>query len=568
MKIYKIFILLTLFIWANTAQSQNFKGLPENASAKVKKWAVVFDFDTDSCYPAPAVSNNGKKNGGLKTTGDRTGGCRDGGAQILNANTYCRTAKVKYNGVTYEVIMYALYFEKDQILPWSGGGDFGHRHDWEYASVWLRNDTPTHATYSAHTDDGETKSFNSVYRIGNHVKVVYHQHGGLTHAMRFAKRNERAENELGRWLTPKMLEWDRLTYQQRDVLSLSWGKANAPFVDRNFFKEIGKYLPGGYPSRAEWENQNTPLDGYYSCNDGGHYYIRQVGNDVYWFGEHPNGNWANVFKGRLSGNVITGYFHDVPKGRMTGRGELRLQVINEGKNIRKISGAFGGSLFTKTQKPHVLPVDKAAGYSQNGNIRDMDGLWTCDDGGKYYIREIGGNIVWFGEKVSFYASLGTVTSFANVAVGRRTGNTITVDWADVPKGRTTGNGKLTLRINHADEIIKVTGSNFKGKKWSREGGINGTWRNTDANTRGVTKFVVTNNGSTIQVYGSCYPRDCDWGKKTLQKSGSSYKAFYDPGFGTKSLTLTPQSNGQIEMIYTSTYRDSRPTKTYTYYFKK
>lgn len=50
------------------------------------------------------------------------------------------------------------------------------------------------------------------------------------------------------------------------------------------------------------------LNGYYKGNDNGHYYVRTVGNQVYWFGEHQNGNWANVFLGTLTGNRVNGTF--------------------------------------------------------------------------------------------------------------------------------------------------------------------------------------------------------------------------------------------------------------------
>ena len=38
----------------------NFKSLPEAASEEAKKWAVVFDFDKDSCYPGLPYQRTGR----------------------------------------------------------------------------------------------------------------------------------------------------------------------------------------------------------------------------------------------------------------------------------------------------------------------------------------------------------------------------------------------------------------------------------------------------------------------------------------------------------------------------
>lgn len=252
------FLILTFLLGRNATYAQDFEALPENASEKVKKWAVVFDFENNSCYPAPALFKNGTKNGGLKATGTKTGDCRDK-EQFLNANTFCRTKSVIKDSITYEVIMYALYFEKDQYFPWTPIELKGsHRHDWEYAAVWLTNGKPTHATYSAHGRDGKTKPISSLYfdpEKENHVKIVYHQDGIKTHCMRFAKKNEKPKNELGEWVTPNLVEWDLLTDQQRKLLSSDWGHARPPILNRSFYKEIEKYLPFGYPKKEEWEKK-------------------------------------------------------------------------------------------------------------------------------------------------------------------------------------------------------------------------------------------------------------------------------------------------------------------------
>ncbi|MBH8554479.1 hypothetical protein I8751_19350 [Nostocaceae cyanobacterium CENA357] len=76
----------------------------------------------------------------------------------------------------------------------------------------------------------------------------------------------------------------------------------------------------------------------------------------------------------------------------------------------------------------------------------------------------------------------------------------------------------------------------------------GTWVNKDANTRGVTRLVITSAGSNklnIRVFGQCHPSDCDWGTKPLltygvnvQDTNHSYAtANYNKGFANSLLTL-------------------------------
>lgn len=249
--LFIFFICITLGL-----KCQSFDGLPEMASEKVKKWAVRFDFENNSCYPAAAISFDGKVNEGHKASGLKTGNCRNG-EQLTNANTFCRTQSVIMGSDTFEIIMYALYFEKDQYFAWTPFELPGsHRHDWEYASVWLTNGKLTHATYSAHSRDGETKPVSDLYfddNLKRHVKIVYHQKHFQTHCMRFARQDEKAKNELGEWITPKLVQWVMLTDRHKELLSGDWGKANPPILDKYFYNEIDKYLPQGYPVKSNWK---------------------------------------------------------------------------------------------------------------------------------------------------------------------------------------------------------------------------------------------------------------------------------------------------------------------------
>jgi hypothetical protein len=90
------------------------------------------------------------------------------------------------------------------------------------------------------------------------------------------------------------------------------------------------------------------LSGVYKCNDGGTYYVRQNGNNLWWYGESGDGvGWTNIFKGTIRGNDINGNWIDVPKGNNQGAGVMNLRV-SDGKFISTYkTGGFSGSEWTR-----------------------------------------------------------------------------------------------------------------------------------------------------------------------------------------------------------------------------
>lgn len=212
--------------------------------------APVFDFDTDGCLPAAGISRNGDQNGGQKPTGSITGACRSSNFMELS-NTVHRYACTESNGATYCGHFYALYFEKDQILD---GIQSGHRHDWEHAAVWTINGEVTHASYSAH-GALTTAAIADLDTQNGHVKIVYHKDGALTHAMRFAKSSEVAENPYGTFVTPPIISWYAMhgdgwnNLVMRNLLNnYDFGNANVPMTDGRFLSGLNNNKPAGYPA--------------------------------------------------------------------------------------------------------------------------------------------------------------------------------------------------------------------------------------------------------------------------------------------------------------------------------
>ncbi len=92
------------------------------------------------------------------------------------------------------------------------------------------------------------------------------------------------------------------------------------------------------------------LTGVWNCDDGGKYYIRQLGNKIWWYGEsNPNSpGWSNVMYGTLSGSSINGNWADVPKGGSLNNGIMKLNVESNNRlTATQKTGGFGGSVWTR-----------------------------------------------------------------------------------------------------------------------------------------------------------------------------------------------------------------------------
>lgn len=101
------------------------------------------------------------------------------------------------------------------------------------------------------------------------------------------------------------------------------------------------------------------LTGTWFADDGGAYYIRQVGNALWWNGMSENGqgsSFANVFRGTIRGDTIIGDWADVPRGQILNNGTLILSIVNTSPGqieLRKQreTGGFGGSIWRRAKPP-------------------------------------------------------------------------------------------------------------------------------------------------------------------------------------------------------------------------
>lgn len=276
------------------------------------------------------------------------------------------------------------------------------------------------------------------------------------------------------------------------------------------------------------------INGYYEGDDGGAYFIRQIGNKIYWFGEDPKGGFANVLAGTISGNKLTASFWDVPKGKSKGAGEITLEIQAGGATLVKLSSTVPFGMKTlkkfvmKTELVGGVPVIKnlppemrsrPEGFS--GGEGNLTGAWTTDDLSTYYVREMpNGDVVWFAENNAWGGPGGYAQpTYAQVFIGKNYGKTILGEWVDVPKGKAAAKGPMTLGIKNRQELdVVAPWKGFSPTKF---------WRSLPNSLRGFAdlhshpmvnlalggKFV--HGGVDV---GSLLPADSDCKPRVLAKS--------------------------------------------------
>lgn len=235
---------------SNMAYADPPPALPGVAPEADLKFQPAMDYDTDSCYPTPAIGPDGTINPGLGLGGGISEGCRDE-SDLDNTNAYSRS-KCNNGWCAY---MYAFYFEKDQMeseTPGPSGGIVtGHKHDWEHVVVWVHNDTPEWVAVSHHKEYLWEPRNKIQWHDETHAKVVYHKDDVKTHAFRHAKSDggdEPPENHKGTWQLPKLVGWDNFPDGIRDKLvSADFGDASLALKDGTFEDNLAKAKPSEVP---------------------------------------------------------------------------------------------------------------------------------------------------------------------------------------------------------------------------------------------------------------------------------------------------------------------------------
>lgn len=217
------------------------QALPAQADELEQTFQPALDYDTDGCYSSPAIGPDGSIAPGLAIGGDVNGNCRDL-SDLDNTNSYSR--EKCNNG--WCAVMYAFYFEKDQVSL--GGGSAGHRHDWEHVVVWVRDNQVEYVSTSNHGGFTVHNRSDMLFE-GTHPKVVYHKDGVSTHCFRSASaQDDPPENHKGTWQYPTLVGWEGYPEGLRDKLTAAdFGSALLGIKDDQFAAHLEKAKPADIP---------------------------------------------------------------------------------------------------------------------------------------------------------------------------------------------------------------------------------------------------------------------------------------------------------------------------------
>jgi CubicO group peptidase (beta-lactamase class C family) len=200
----------------------------------------------------------------------------------------------------------------------------------------------------------------------------------------------------------------------------------------------------------------------YRGADGSALYTRAVGDTVVGLGEHPGKGPAFVFKGTRSGMTISGRWWDVAKGWRTRSEEIELEYSDGGARLERSGGADLGPDSWEARDPHSMkwPGRAEAGF-QSLSSHDLDGAFDGSDGSRAYVRETADDVVWVAERTRRGSRVGARPRYATVFVGERTsGDEVSGEWYDVPKGTLLRHGSLTGSIGGSPR--EITGIEWRG----------------------------------------------------------------------------------------------------------
>jgi hypothetical protein len=227
----------------------------------------------------------------------------------------------------------------------------------------------------------------------------------------------------------------------------------------------------------ESDTVSVAISGVWRGNDGGTYWIRQIGRCVWWAGASDNSDprrvgraFTNVFRGVLTadGRTISGSWSDVPNGATRGSGRLTLAVTGVPIGLVKTNATgspFGAAAWTRSsarsarRRSGSIPTSS---YCRVGQRRqtNLTGMWLGDDGATYWIRQIGSCLWWAGFSGST-TSVNTGVNFSNAFLGDMIDDQhLEGDWVDLPRGQANGSGTLSFRLSRGRllQLFKTSSS--------------------------------------------------------------------------------------------------------------
>ncbi len=237
----------------------------------------------------------------------------------------------------------------------------------------------------------------------------------------------------------------------------------------------------------------TDVTGVYRGERGIYIYMKKIGyNEVYGLIEWDYA--AVVFKGKIEkrgdNEVIVNQYFPVPKGNSINSTEGyrvsigNIYIKNSGRTVaftHTFESFRQNYELNKTTSRSFYPSKDDSGFTGPSGA-GFTGTWECNDGGRYYMYQKSGtrgdepNLVWFGESANT-----RTPGFTNIFVGkvrrtttppdefgqRRSVYEIKGKYVDIPKGRASGKGELTLRGDWWNLGRTAVVGGFGGSTWRK-----------------------------------------------------------------------------------------------------
>jgi hypothetical protein len=121
---------------------------------------------------------------------------------------------------------------------------------------------------------------------------------------------------------------------------------------------------------------------------------------------------------------------------------------------------------TQNQEIHpMFALDFVQDFRLPRPLALLTGVWSADDAGTYYVREVDNTVWWLG------LSVDEGRTFANVFRGTLQNGQVSGQWADVPLGQTSNAGTIAVTdgaggLTTAWKRISETGG-FSGASWDK-----------------------------------------------------------------------------------------------------
>jgi CubicO group peptidase (beta-lactamase class C family) len=196
----------------------------------------------------------------------------------------------------------------------------------------------------------------------------------------------------------------------------------------------------------------------YRGDDGSLLYTRQVGTQLYGFGEHPDTKLAFVFLGTMEGSTVKDVrWWDVPKGstRKT-RSTMELRISRSGGRLERLTGAGLPASWSAVSPSAVAwPGALVAGF-QDPSPSNLRGAFDGPASQAYVAQWL-----WNGKQevagvIEKDSAPGKRPSSVSVFVGTLTAGTVKGTYAEVAKGeQATRQGSFVIAVG-AKKTLKVT----------------------------------------------------------------------------------------------------------------